>query len=118
MITVVRIVDIVPGVRTRYLQNTNIVCYYYLHESLVVTSKVIYVSPEPVRIETGNVTTVKMSLCLMKRHQDDRSETEVRLPSFLTMALDGTEQRYGPLASTERKQLSGPFCRGYGRPML
>jgi hypothetical protein len=59
---------------------------------------------------------VKMSLCLRKRHHDDRSETEVGLQAFSTTALDGTEQRRGPLALTSKKQLSGPFTVAMGGP--
>jgi hypothetical protein len=61
---------------------------------------------------------VKMSLCLMERHHDDRSETEVWLRVFSTTALDGTEQRRGTLALILRKQLSVPFHKGYGRPRV
>jgi hypothetical protein len=44
MIMFVRVVLIVPGFRTMYLQSKSVVCYHYLHKSLVVTSKVIYLA--------------------------------------------------------------------------
>jgi len=46
MIMFVRVVLIVTGFRTKYLQNKSIVCYHYLHISLVVTSKVIYLTDQ------------------------------------------------------------------------
>jgi len=41
MIMFVRVVLIVPGFITKYFKSKCIVYYYYLHKSLVVTSKVI-----------------------------------------------------------------------------